>query len=452
MGILYVGAIPLLLVSTGLLSGQLWAREIRFFTIAVLIILLYALGWYTPAFHVMYAFFPGVDLYRRPADAVFLIGGLLAVLAGYSTHRLFTAPWIKPSRAILAAIAFLLAAAAGAAVFSGWTFDKLPRLPQPMEIAAGMFIAAAILIAWARSRLALQPVLAGLVLAGFTATDLGLNNGDNGSSALPPAMFEALDPATSNETITWLKAHVRTDATYRDRVELVGIGFHWPNASLPHRLENTVGNNPVRLGLYTRATGVEDHAAVPDQRKFAPLMPSYRAPLADLLGLRYIAAGAPIETIDKLLAPGALPLVKRTADAWIYENSGALPRVLFAPRTVPADFETILQTGTWPDVDFRTTVLIEGPPTDAPIRRPGTVAIISYANTRIEIEADSPDGGHVVLNDVWHPWWTAEIDGQRVPVIRANVLFRAVAVPPGRHRVTFTFRPIEGAMSALRRH
>lgn len=450
VGVLYVGAIPLLLVATGLLSGQLWAREIRFFTVAILVILLYALGWYTPAFRVMYALFPGVDLYRRPADAVFLIGGLFAILAGYAAHRLFVVPWLKPGHAASIATALLLAAAAGAAVFFGWRFDKLPRLPQPMAIAAGIFIAAAILIAWARSRLALQPVLAGLVLAGFTAADLGFNNGNNGSSALPPAMFEALDPATRNETITWLKAHVRTDATYRDRVELVGIGFHWPNASLPHRLENTVGNNPVRLGLYTRATGVEDHAALPDQRKFAPLMPSYRAPLADLLGLRYIAAGAPIETIDKLLAPGALPLVKKTAEAWIYENSGSLPRVIFATRAAPADFEAILESGTWPGVDFRTAVLIEGAPADAPPRRPGTAAILSYANTRIEIEADSLDGGYVVLNDVWHPWWTAEIDGQRTPVIRANVLFRAVAVPPGHHRVTFTFRPIEGAISALR--
>src|SRR5690606_32352369 len=184
----------------------------------------------------------------------------------------------------------------GAALYFGWRLDHLPRLPQPMLIAGAIFLASAILIAWTRSQLLLQPVLAGLVLASFTAADLGLNNGNNGSSALPPALFEVLDPASRNETIAWLKAHVRTDATYRDRVELVGIGFHWPNASLPHRLENTVGNNPVRLRLYTRATGVEDHAALMDQRHFAPLMPSYRTPLADLLGLRYIAAGAPIET------------------------------------------------------------------------------------------------------------------------------------------------------------
>ncbi|MBP0650613.1 hypothetical protein J8J40_26555, partial [Mycobacterium tuberculosis] len=47
---------------------------------------LYALGWYTPAFRIFYDYLPGVPLYRRPADATFMIGFALAVLGGYSVH------------------------------------------------------------------------------------------------------------------------------------------------------------------------------------------------------------------------------------------------------------------------------------------------------------------------------------------------------------------------------
>jgi uncharacterized membrane protein YfhO len=76
---------------------------------------------------------------------------------------------------------------------------------------------------------------------------------------------------------------------------------------------------------------------------------------------------------------------------------------------------------------------------------------VEYGQSRVEIDAESPDGGWVVLNDVWHPWWRAEVDGQPVPVERANVLFRAVAVPAGRHRVVMAFRPLAGVIEALRR-
>ena len=77
--------------------------------------------------------------------------------------------------------------------------------------------------------------------------------------------------------------------------------------------------------------------------------------------------------------------------------------------------------------------------------------IVSYRNTEVILEADSPDGGFVVLNDLWHPWWFAEIDGKPAPILRANVLFRAVAVPPGRHTVRFVFRPIAGAWAQMRK-
>jgi hypothetical protein len=454
VGEMYVGALPLMLVAIGLLGRQLWGREIRFFSIALGVMLLYTLGAYTPVFRAIYEIVPGVSLYRRPADAVFLVGALLAVLAGYMTHRTFAAPWIKPSRIHVAIIVVLCAVAAASAIGLGVWLDRVPRLWLPLALAAGTFSLAAALITWGRSRLVVQPTLVALTFATLTAADLAYNNGNNGSSALPPADYEVLEPASRNPTITWLKAHVaeHRSATNRDRVELAGLGFHWPNASMTHRLENTLGYNPVRLHDYSQATGAQDHVGLPDQRVFSPLMPSYRSPLADLLGLRYIAFGAPIETIDTRLAFGTLPLVHQTKNAWIYENTSALPRVLFATRAATADFEALLRHGNWPTTDFRSTVLLEEAPTDVKPRRPGTVAIAFYANTRIVLDADSPDGGFVVLNDIWHPWWVADIDGRRAPILRANVLFRAVAVPPGRHRITFAFHPVSGALRELSAH
>ena len=122
-----------------------------------------------------------------------------------------------------------------------------------------------------------------------------------------------------------------------------------------------------------------------------------------------------------------------------------MDRVLFATEARSADFAQMLRDGKWPDADLRTTVLLEGAPAASTPRRPGRARIVSYRNTEVVLEADSPDGGWVVLNDLWHPWWFAHVDGQPAELLRANVLFRAVAVPPGRHTVRFVFRPLAGA-------
>ena len=64
----------------------------------------------------------------------------------------------------------------------------------------------------------------------------------------------------------------------------------------------------------------------------------------------------------------------------------------------------------------------------------GRARIVVVAPDRIEIEADSELGGMLALHDTWYPGWIAEIDGERVPMLRADVLFRGVEVPAGRHR------------------
>jgi hypothetical protein len=450
MGVLYVGAVPLLLLVAAAVRGRLWAPEVRFFACAAFVVLLYALGWYTPLFRVLYTILPGVSLYRRPADATFLLGGLAAILAGYAAHRLFRDPLAELGRRPTLAAAAGLALAALLAVALALWLGRVQRLPLPLAAAALSFGAGALALVLARRRMALRPLEAAAVLAAVTAADLAVNNGPSSATAQPPALYEVLEPGTANATIAILRSKAVADATRRDRIELAGLGFHWPNASLTHALESTLGYNPVRLALYSAATGADDHVGLPDQRRFSPLFPSYRSTLANLLGLRLIATGVPIEAIDRALQPGALPLLARTGDGYIYENVDAFPRVLLASAARSADFDRLLADGAWPDVDLGSTVLLERAPEGAALpRRPGQVRILSYRTTDVVLEADSPDGGWVVLNDLWHPWWFAEVDGRPAPVLRANVLFRAVAVREGRHRIHFRFRPIAGGWARL---
>jgi hypothetical protein len=337
-----------------------------------------------------------------------------------------------------------------AAVAFAAVHHRLERITGPIAFSAVIFAAGVAALAWAGPRVALAPMTAGVVLAYVTALDLGINNGPSSSSALPPSTYDVLQPGTANALIRELKARVVDDSRRRDRVELAGLGFHWPNASMTHRLENTLGYNPVRLGLYSAATGAEDHVGLPDQRKFSPLMPSYRSKLANLLGLRWIATSVPIEDMDHSLRAGDLPLVSRPDGNFLYENTGALPRVLFATKARAAVFDEMVRTGIWPDFDPTTTVLLGLPKSSGDARRPGQAHILAYHQNKVVITTECPDGGYVVLNDIWHPWWYGELDGRPVPIERANVLFRAIWVPPGRHVVTMEFRPLSGIWKSVR--
>jgi hypothetical protein len=394
---------------------------------------------------------PGVQLFRRPADATFLLGGLAAILAGYAGHRLFSQPPIAFDHRTLRIVTGLLAAAGIVAILLGAWLDRMPRLLIPLALAAAAFAAAGMALRLARPLLAPQPAFAAVILAAVTTVDLAYNNGPSSSSALPRRTYDVLEPRTGNATIAILKSSVVQNDRRRDRIELAGLGFHWPNASLTHDLENTLGYNPLRLALYSQAVGAEDHVALPDQRKFSPLFPSYRSTLADLLGLRFIASGVPIDEIDHSLKPGDLTLLARTSDGYIYENPGAVDRVRFATVARAADFAGMLRDGQWPAVDLASTVLLENVPASQSPRRRGQASLISYQNAEVTLEVDSPDGGWAVLNDVWHPWWYVELNGKPAALLRANVLFRAVAVPPGHHEVRFTFRPLQGAWEELTR-
>jgi hypothetical protein len=72
----------------------------------------------------------------------------------------------------------------------------------------------------------------------------------------------------------------------------------------------------------------------------------------------------------------------------------------------------------------------------------GTSRIVELKADRVQIEADLSGAGYVVLVDAFDPGWKASLDGRPVPVLRANLAFRAVRVPAGRHRLTMAYRPV----------
>jgi Bacterial membrane protein YfhO len=60
---------------------------------------------------------------------------------------------------------------------------------------------------------------------------------------------------------------------------------------------------------------------------------------------------------------------------------------------------------------------------------------------RLVVDVEASGNGHLVVAEAYQDGWKASLDGGAVPVEPANVLFRAVEVPAGRHRVDLRYRP-----------
>jgi hypothetical protein len=139
-----------------------------------------------------------------------------------------------------------------------------------------------------------------------------------------------------------------------------------------------------------------------------------------------------------------------SGDVKIYENQDLLDRAYVVPAAaaqfVPGRAAALAALRN-PAFDPRRTVVIEaaGPAqTDNPISPPdtaGTAEITAYAPEQVVISATLPGPGYLVLSDANYPGWRAWVDGEPAPILTANLLVRAVALPAGSHRVEFRFEP-----------
>jgi hypothetical protein len=457
MSQIYIGALPiLLLLVAGFLRGGIFARDIRFFTIAVTALFLFALGRYTGFFTLAYDYFPGVDFFRRPADATYALGGMTSILCGYLLHRFLSdsEPTNRQKLVVVVILALIFTISLGVAAAHSHLYNAV----EPVLLSIGIFTVGWLSLVLARRYSTQHGALAVAILAAFTTADLAINNGPNRSTAQKPSHYDEMRADTKNETVAFIKNHLTSPphSPRRDRVEMVGLGFEWPNIGLIHGFDHTMGYNPLRLAEVADGMGASETVADAFQRKFSPLFPSYRSMMADLLGLRYIATDRPVEKIDKDLKPGDLTLVAHTHGTYIYENPRALPRVLFAFDWLPANFERMVKDGHWPYFDPRRTVLLRGRQSlistlqPRPVSLPeAATAIQVYRNTEVQVTVDTTRAGFLVLNDAWHPWWFGSVDGKPAEIHRANVLFRAIEVPAGKHVVRFEFKPVEGAVKEI---
>jgi hypothetical protein len=142
-----------------------------------------------------------------------------------------------------------------------------------------------------------------------------------------------------------------------------------------------------------------------------------------------------------------------SGDVKIYENLDALPRAFLVHQaTVAAGSEEALALMQSDAFDPAAQVVLEQSSqfsNDEIEPASSIVHVTHYAPERVEVEVETDAPGYLVLTDAWYPGWEVSIDGEPAAIQRADLLFRAVAVDAGSHRVVFSFHPLSVRIGAI---
>ncbi|MEJ0094760.1 MAG: YfhO family protein [Methylocella sp.] len=471
---LFIGTLPILLIVWhGFGAGRLFACGIRFFLIIFGAAMLYALGRYTPFFGLAFDWVPGVSLYRRPADATFILNIALAFGAGYLLHRYVVEGIPTPFATLPKWLAFAFAAitALGIAVLIGSGLAFSLRESRVMTSLVQLGVAAVFCCAGVGLLIGLRSAkhraLAASLFVVLSGGEILWRNAASSLNAEPIDRYSVYAKMKPSEAagIEILRKEIaaKTRDGEHPRVEILGLGGPWQNASMALKFENTIGYNPLRIDGYERAVGPGDNAGDPNLRHFPGTFRGYKCRLAALLGLEYLVLDRPLTRLPRHVPRPVATLIFSSDAMYIYKLGKAAPRVYFATKIKTVDSEQVLDEHVLPDFDRTRAVLIDqssvadlravrdrvadegfgATVAEAPDQSHASIA--AYADNSVAIDVDADQAGIVVLHDLFYPGWQVKVDGKQQPVLHANILFRGVEVPAGRHRVEFEFHPLSFA-------
>lgn len=450
---MFVGAAPVLcLLVLGVACGWLFRAGQRFWAIVLAVSLAFAFGRFTPLFGWVFEHVPGFAYFRRPIDGIFVANIAIAMLTGglLAKYSRGGALKLRPVAAVAAAVAAagVITAAAAVAAVTGHTWLTLAEIGTALAL-----MAAGGLLLWAAATLQRRMLATGIIAA-VAVGQLVAWNAACRLNAEARSYYRVLEQASAEDVealeILTQEIHHRHREGARPRVEIIGLGGAWQNLAMVRHLEVTNGYNPLRIGIYDHYVTPGEANAAADARRFPATFSNYDCALARALGLEYLVLDRPLEALKGLPRIPKAEALFAGPKIWIYRLAGAQPRVKFTSTVVTTDLDATTTSGALRQEPRLELAMIDDdtPPRhilpaslagNPPVYRP---RIASWKPGRIEIDVDTAVAGVVVLNDIYYPGWVAEIDGEPVPVLRADVLFRAVEVPAGRHRVVFRFAPL----------
>jgi hypothetical protein len=444
---LYLGA-PLLALGAVAVAARPRPRAAVFLLVAAGVAAAVALGPHAPFYPLAAKLLPPLRILRYPSKALVALSFGAAVLAGLGCSALQRGR-VRRGRAL--ALGALLLAAAPLVWWSSVRYGPVPAVASVVAAAAAAGLLAAHAAGAARRTVAAL-ALAGVCLADLVAVHTGLHaTAPESVFFTPPALLSFVDRAAGRRL------------------------YVYDYTTLPHASPTRLGRASPYLtivpppGFDSRAFGV----AALQSYLLPPWAALLGAPVAfefDMRGLysrelndltfflrrvegtpahERLLATAGVGTVvslhqaglEGLLPAARLPSVfPEPILVWRVPGDPRRTRVVGCARV--ADAAEAFRALDSPGFDPAAEAIVPSPPPGlGPCGRAGESRLVFEGADRVRLEVDAARPALVVLADTWDPGWRAWVDGRPAHVLRANVTFRAVVVPAGRHVVEMVYRP-----------
>lgn len=387
----YFGLIPLLLAAAGAFLGR---RKAVVRALSALFLLSLVLALSGPWQRLLYGWLPGFRLFRIPARFLFLTGWFGIALAGFGLE------------------------------------EALGRLRGRIGAAFAAGLIAAILVEGA----------------------------SYARRYLPTADQAAMLPKTAFQ-----EYFARHPGPYRIApLGRAAVNYGW---AAPMGLELVSGYSSFNYSRYQTFCDLLrwNRPRGESARVWTDISSISRPDLLDALNVRYLVSTGPADLpkeryslAAKFPAQPGFDLYRGFAprDLFVYENRRPLARAFFAEKVLPAS-DAAAAAALTQGADLRKTAVVEGSPVEPEVpAAEGSAQVVSARGGFLDLRVQSRAGGFLVISEVWHPGWTALLDGrQPIQLYPTDLALMGVRLPPREHRLTLSMRPpgwdIGLAVSAL---
>jgi Bacterial membrane protein YfhO len=409
----------------------------------------FAMGPHGPLYPAAAFVVPLVRIFRYPSKAVFVPALAIALLVGLGVRSLRRGAFVGLKGALLS---MLLVAGATLVAFVGLHYGG----PLASRAAPLLAVVGAVVVA-ARARGRVGAPVAAAALLGLAAADLlaahaGLNATAPASLIFdPPPLVQRVDrsggrrlyvydyhslPGTSERLLGRPDPYrVRAFPPGRDRRRVQALALRLYLVPPSAGLFGLEGSYDLDLrGLYPRE--LNDMTFVVRQVEgtstFARLLRLGAVGTVVSLHERGLEGLEPVAIL-----PSLFPEPIR-----VWRVPGALPRAwLVGCARVADEHAAFAALGDESFDPAREVILALDPGERGECGPAGTAQFISSRGDRVELLTDASRPAFLVMADAYDPGWSATVDGRPAPLLRANVAFRSVAVPRGRHLVVLVYRP-----------